>query len=162
MARYLGHETGPKGWLLILSIVACLAAYLWIVHPWQTPAPPAATVTRRAMATATRRPTATRLPTSTPKQESDFVFAFQGDYWIIWDRAIAVLEVPELPGNEAQLRRNLVTILEPGQKVEVLQRQGFLSPWLRVFVYDKGRIIAEGWILAETVREAERVQQEEP
>ena len=89
----------------------------------------------------------------------DFGYAHEGDYWIIEDDDIAVCIEPNLPANKAQFLRNLVTAIGRGTKVEILERKGIFSPWMRVYVYNRSdKIYAEGWILAETVKKAKRIQ----
>ena len=92
---------------------------------------------------------------------SDFVEAFTGDYWIIEENAISVLKEPTFPGNEAQLRRNTVTIINSGTKVEIIgTRQEWFGPaWKEVYVYDNNdQISAHGWIIGDTAKKARRVK----
>ena len=93
------------------------------------------------------------------KKESNFLLAFEGDYWVILDKDIAVNIQPKISANLSQFNRNLVTIIGNGTMVEILESSGILSPWKRVYIYDSNKqIIGEGWILAEVVKEATRIK----
>lgn len=90
-----------------------------------------------------------------------FIYACEGDYWIIKDDNIAVSRNPKVSANEAQFTRNLVTVLGNGTKVEILKSKDTLSPWKYVYAYNtyngQNKIYAKGWILAETVKRARRI-----
>ena len=93
------------------------------------------------------------------KYDSSFLYAFEGDYWEIKDNNIAVSIQPKIYANESQFNRNLVSVIGYGTKVEILESKGYLSPWKRVYYYNSSNQIAgEGWILAETVKGAERIK----
>lgn len=84
---------------------------------------------------------------------ADFKEANQGDYWIINSENIAVVNRPELAGNEQQLRRILVTLIKPGEKVEILATK--FPYWKKVNVYGlNGRKYATGWLLGDSVEKA--------
>jgi len=94
------------------------------------------------------------------KVETNFSLAFSGDYWVINDEHIVILKRPESPANQAQLMRNLSAVNIPGSRLEIIDRSGlFFGIWTKVFAYlDDGQIYAEGWILAETVKNAVRTE----
>jgi len=65
---------------------------------------------------------------------------------------------PEIPSNQAQFDQNLITLIRPGTKVGIVDTGGFLGLWKRVYLYEGEAIVAEGWIMAETVAEAKQVE----
>ena len=88
-------------------------------------------------------------------KERQFTSALKGEIWIINSENIAVSKEPKTSATKEAFIRNLVTIVKPGAKVEILESKGFISPWKRVYVYsDKNKIFAEGWIIAETVKKS--------
>jgi len=95
---------------------------------------------------------------SPSQRASSFRMAFEGDYWIINDKNIAILRTPNSPSTEAQLKRNRAAGLIPGSKVEIIKREGWLSPWMFVYAYKGEGVYAKGWILAETIKSSRRVK----
>lgn len=116
-------------------------------EPTETPPPP-------TMAVPSPMPTLTK----GSQLDMTFTFACPGDYWVIESKNIALMIKPEIPSNKAQFVRNLITLIRPGTKVEIVDRAGFLGLWKRVYLYEAEAIVAEGWISAETVAEAKRVE----
>lgn len=94
------------------------------------------------------------------KVETNFRLAFSGDYWVINDEHIVILKRPESPANQAQLMRNLSAVNIPGSRLEIIDRSGlFFEIWTKVFAYlDDGQVYAQGWILADSVKNASRTQ----
>ena len=130
--------------------------------PTQTPLPPTPT---HIPPTPTPMPTATvfipspmRTLTKASQLEMAFTFACSGDYWLIESKNIALMVKPEIPSNQAQFDQNLITLIRPGTKVGIVDTGGFLGLWKRVYLYEGEAIVAEGWIMAETVAEAKQVE----
>ena len=88
---------------------------------------------------------------------SSFASAMKGEFWLINDENTAVMKNTESTLNEQAFKRNLVTLIRSGTKVEIIESKGFLSPWKYVFVYNnQNTVFAKGWILAETVKDAKK------
>ncbi len=88
---------------------------------------------------------------------SNFMIAMDGEYWIILDDNIAICKTPKISLNEAQFKRNLITIIGNNTKVEIIKSKG--ASWKFVYAYkDQDIIYAKGWILAETVKKAKLIK----
>jgi hypothetical protein len=80
-----------------------------------------------------------------------FAQARNGQTWIIHDRDIALMAIPKLPPNRA----DVITVLDPGTAVTV--DNGRSDTWKRIHVSNsQGTRILAGWILAATVKNATR------
>ena len=103
---------------------------------------------------------AARIPEVRQPTPTDFGEAFKGDYWVIEDDGVVMLAKPEPPANEADLGRNLVTMLSSESKVEILDTKTsiFKGVWKYVGLCNAAdQIIVRGWIVADTVKKARRV-----
>lgn len=124
-----------------------------------SPPPRPTTIAPTPMATPTMVvPSPMPTLTKASQLEMSFTFACPGDYWVIESKNIGLMIKPEIPTNKAQFVRNLITLIRPGRKVEIVDTGGFLGLWKRVYLYEGEAIVAEGWIMAETVAEAKRVE----
>lgn len=92
-------------------------------------------------------------------KNSEFLSAYNGQYWIIEDDNVSIVKNPKTSNNKAQFMRNLVTVAGINTKIEILESKGVLSPWKLVNVYnDQGKVYAKGWVLAETIKKATRTK----
>ena len=83
----------------------------------------------------------------------NFMYAVAGETWEILDDHITVMQKPETTSDMHEYRNNLLTILDKGEKVEVIKTKGFASQWM----YCKVKGMYYGWILAETVKKARKI-----
>ena len=89
--------------------------------------------------------------------QSSFATSMAGETWIINDDNIAVGKQPKTFSNKQAFINNVVTIIKPGTKVEILESKGIVSPWKRVNVFNnQNKVFAQGWVLAETVKDAKK------
>lgn len=95
--------------------------------------------------------------TTTKRYSSSIAHAHKGEFWTIFDDNVAVCKNPETSLNKQAFMRNLVTVLEPNTKIEIIETKGYLSPWKYVYVYNNKNIVyTKGWILAETIKDAKK------
>lgn len=95
-------------------------------------------------------------PETTPSvKKSAFREAKEGEYWVI-DTTTMLLKTPEFPESPMQLVRNLVVGIKPGTPVRILETQGTVTIWIKIYMYDdKNR--TEGWVLSDTVGKARQI-----
>lgn len=87
-----------------------------------------------------------------------FGTAAKGEFWVIRDENIALMQSPDMPSSEAEMRRDMVTVLNAFSIVEVQERRGSFQPSVKVWFINKGGQRAlQGWIFSTTVEDAAKV-----
>lgn len=86
----------------------------------------------------------------------DFALAMPGETWIINDDNISVLKKPEIPV-KALFLDSLVTVLNAGAKVSILENRGILSPFKKIQVIKFGKVY-RGWIESDTVKSCKKIE----
>ncbi len=92
--------------------------------------------------------------------EESFLHARPGEFWVIKSKSVALLSKPDTPLSRDEFEHNLVTILDPMSKVEIVESSGgWVSSWKRVYLLrerDNTRL-QHGWIPAERVKRASKL-----
>lgn len=119
----------------IIAIVITVVFYLWIGGAFKSGKKH--TITKRARVSDT---------------DKDFKYASSGESWIIHDDNIGVMKEPKTTSDRTEFLNNLVTVLESGEKVEVIRTKPIYWKYCKV----KG--IYYGWILGDTIKSASKIR----
>lgn len=80
-----------------------------------------------------------------------------GEHYKIIDDNIALLNQPKSSTNKDQFKKNVIVLLSSGAIVEILKTKGLLDVYHKVKVIKHGNVILSGWILANTVKSANKI-----